>query len=174
MSAGDIKTYAAALLEVAEKPEALRDELFQVAEVIDRVPLVKQVLTDAAISGADRQAVLVNKLLPQFSTLAQRLVGSLVADRQLALLGRIAQQYEELFKAKYGVVNIVIESPVKLSERQRNEIITKFTKRGQRSLVTEHRLPELIGGARIYVDDTVYDYSLGGTLHELEEELLHG
>ena len=63
---------------------------------------------------------------------------------------------------------LLVESPGSLAEEVRDQLVRAFaSNHGQRLHVREKINPELIGGLRVRLGDTVYDASVGGRLQAL-------
>lgn len=68
--------------------------------------------------------------------------------------------------------SLTIESPTGVEAGLRDQLVEQFQQQHPRTLqVTEQRKPDLIGGLRVRMGDTVYDASLSAKLQRLGRNL---
>ena len=99
---------------------------------------------------------------------AVNLVKVLVEYGRLALMPDVAAAFEELKAQDEGVLDAEITAAAALSDAEVKTVVTrlqaKFGKKVEVSLKVD---PEIIGGIKIIIGDTVIDASVRGQLQEL-------
>lgn len=90
-------------------------------------------------------------------------------NNKLKKVEYIIEEFENYAKKQEGIKVVEIETARKLD----HTVISKLKKTfGEKSEITELLNKELLGGARIKVDDMVYDASLKTQLKNLKEKLI--
>jgi F-type H+-transporting ATPase subunit delta len=97
---------------------------------------------------------------------------ALAANRRLALLPLIAQQYEKLRAEVEGVVDVEVIAAREIAAPQEKKLAAALKKRLGREVRMHTRIDEnLIGGAIVRAGDLVIDGSLKGRLERLGSAL---
>lgn len=79
----------------------------------------------------------------------------------------IVRAFDNAWRRKYGAANVTIETATKPSR----ELLAAFVKLYPEATITSVLNPELMGGARVQIDDRLLDGSVSGQLNRLKEEL---
>jgi F-type H+-transporting ATPase subunit delta len=105
----------------------------------------------------------------------RRFLGVLVDNDRIALLDELAPVVGDFVRAHLGREIAVIESPVPLSDDQTSRLAQRLGRRLGVTLIPQVEVkPELIGGLRVRVGDTMYDATIAGSMRALREELTKG
>jgi F-type H+-transporting ATPase subunit delta len=103
---------------------------------------------------------------------ALRFVAALADNYRLALLPQIRSKFEELLRAREGVVDARIETAFALTAAQLATIVRDLEHRFKRGIRPEVAVePALIGGVKMYIGDEVIDGSVRGRLDRMEAAL---
>jgi F-type H+-transporting ATPase subunit delta len=96
------------------------------------------------------------------------LVKLLVEYGRLSLLPEIDRLFEELKAQDEGVVEAVITAAAKPDDAQVKTLVAQLEARFKQKVVAKVNVdPEIIGGVKIVVGDTVIDASVRGRLQEM-------
>jgi len=91
-----------------------------------------------------------------------------LSDRQELFRAReVIRQIDSVWKEKFGVANLKIETAYPLSEEVRSQLQTI----AHGASIEETVDPKLIGGARLRIDDRQIDGSIAGKLTALQRTL---
>lgn len=90
-------------------------------------------------------------------------------NNKLKKMDYIIEEFENYSKKQEGAKIVEIETARKLDHTILNKIKKIF---GEKSEITELVNKELLGGARIKVDDMIYDASLKTQLKSLRQQLI--
>ena len=102
-------------------------------------------------------------------------LGVLVENGRIALLDEVATVVADFVRARLGREIAVIESPVPLSDDETARHAQHLGRQLGVTLIPQVEVkPELIGGLRVRVADTMYDATIAGNLRALREELTKG
>ncbi len=80
----------------------------------------------------------------------------------------IARALNIVWRERYGAAEIVVSAPTDLS----SDTFLPLEKAFPRTSITQKRIPELLGGAKVQVDDRVIDGTVLGTLDYFKQVLL--
>ncbi len=109
----------------------------------------------------------IEKIIQSFAKL-------LMKNGQAGNLNRIIERYEELFAKKHNILNVNISTVAAISEGEKikleHELKTKY--KADKVVVLETINEKYIGGMKIKIGDTVYDYTLAGRLKQLQTQLI--
>ena len=168
------RPYAVAVFRLAKEKNALvkwSDMLALLAAVVAD-PQMRTLIEDpnqtSALVERTLLAVCGNKLDEAGINLARLLVEN---DRPV-LLPEIVAIFEELKAQDEGILDAEITSAAKLNDTQVKALVTQLQARfGKKIEACVNVDPEIIGGIKIVVGDTVIDASVRGQLQELANTL---
>jgi F-type H+-transporting ATPase subunit delta len=176
MAAEDLaaKRYAQAAFELAEPAGNLRD--WQSA--LERIA--------AFMSERDVAAMLENTRVPEDAKL--RLVAAGLADlpalpynlarllvhkRRTALARAIHEAFRQLVEERLGIVRVRAVTAVPLSDSERQALIERLQSQTGREIILDTDVdPQLLGGVRFLLGDTLVDASTKARLEALRESLV--
>lgn len=170
------RNYARILLDVAEHEQAFDLVFSQVkslATVIRQVGALKALLTSNRVTADQKRQLLEGVFKDQFHPVLLSFVLELAERRDLKLLPTIAQKVDALYHQQKNSVRVVATSTVKLTTDQVKkltaQVISTFGKEPELEQVID---PEVIGGLRLRVGNTVIDGSLATRLGQLKKNLI--
>lgn len=139
---------------------------------------------------ADLRRVMVNPFIPvevkreRLECIGERadwpepvrtFLGVLLDNGRLGLIEQVAEVLAEFVRTRLGREVAVIETPVPLSDDETAGLTHRLGATLGVTLIPRVEVkPELIGGLRVRVGDTMYDASIAGTLGVLRDELTRG
>ena len=168
------KRYATALFEAAEQKgatDAVASDLARVAQVL-RDPQVCAQLLDPRTQRGERRAAL-ERIVGGGHELSRNLIGVLVRRRREAILPELDEMFTKLVHDSRGEVEGTVETakPIDDDELRKIEAAASATFGKKVSLRVEVD-PELIGGIRLRVGNTLFDGSVATALDDLERKLM--
>lgn len=96
------------------------------------------------------------------------LVKLLIENGRLSLLAEITRLFEELRAQDEGVVEAEITAAIKPDDAQIKMLVSQLENKFKRKVVPHVNVnPEIIGGVKIVIGDTVIDASVRGRLQEM-------
>ena len=168
------KRYATALFEAAEEKgatEAVASDLARVAHALRDDQARAQIL-DPRTPRTERRAAL-ERIVGGGHELSRNLIGVLVRRRREAILPELHDVFTALVRASRGEVEGTVESAVPVGDAELRQLeaaaSATFGKKVSLSVEVE---PELIGGVRVRVGNTLFDGSVATALEDLERKLM--
>ena len=166
------KRYVKALYQVARdagQVDTVRSELAALRDCVRQSPPLAAFLPNYLIPRRTRGATLQGLFAGRVHPLVLRMLYFLEAKRRLALLPEVCVEFGAYCDREAGVLPGTIAAPFALSPEQ-HAAISQGTGRRCAPLRVElgFRLePDLLGGFRVTVGDTVYDLSLATRLQAI-------
>jgi len=168
------RPYAVAIFKLAKEKKALAkwsEELAFIAAVVANEQ-VSRLIDDPKLSSSDLSANLLAIFEGKLSDSASNLVKLLIENNRLSIVADIVAAYETLKDEDEGVLEAELTAATKPTEAQVSALVkqleSKFGKKVEAQVKVD---PELIGGLKIVVGDSVIDASVRGQLQSLEYAL---
>jgi F-type H+-transporting ATPase subunit delta len=164
------RPYAVAVFRLAKEKNALAkwSDMLSLASAVVTDPQMQAVIDDPKFISADIERLLLAVCGDKLDESGINLIKLLVEYDRIALLPEIAGNYEELKAQDEGSLDAEITAAIALTDAQVKTLVdqlqTKFGKKVEASVKVD---PEIIGGIKIVVGDTVIDASVRGRLQEL-------
>ena len=168
------RPYAEAMFRAALDANALAAvaDGLALAAAIAKDERMHSVLLNPKVNAKQKKEIFDAAAGGRLDEITQRTLSILVDGHREALIGDIAQQFEELKHEHEKVLRARITSAQPLSDAQRDEIVAALEKRyGKRIEADLDVDPELLGGARVQVGDQVIHASVRDALAQMAAAL---
>jgi F-type H+-transporting ATPase subunit delta len=168
------RPYATAIFRLAKAKKKLSDwskELAFIAGVTENAQ-IKLLIDNPKLPSADLERALLSVFDGKLSDEAVNLVKLLVENNRLGIVADIVAAFEELKDEDEGKLEAKLTAAAKPTDAQVKALVsqleTKFGKKVEAEVLID---PELIGGIKIVVGDTVIDASVKAQLQSLDYAL---
>lgn len=164
------RPYAVAVYRLAKEKNALAkwSDMLGFAAAVTNDAQMQACIHDPKIASADVERLFLSVSQDKLDEPAVNLIKLLVEYGRLALLPDIAAAFEELKAQDEGVLEAEITAAAKPSDAEVKTLVTRLqTKFGKKVEASVKVDPEIIGGIKIVIGDTVIDASVRGQLQEL-------
>jgi F-type H+-transporting ATPase subunit delta len=164
------RPYAAATYNLAKETKSLAkwSEMLAFASAVVNDASMQTYIHDPKVVSDDLQAAFLKVCGDKLSEQGQNLIKVLVEYGRLSILPAIASAFEALKAQDEGVLDAQIIAAAKPSAAETKDLVkrleAKFGKKIEASVSVD---PDLIGGIKIIVGDTVIDASVQGQLQNL-------
>lgn len=164
------RPYAVAAYKLAREQKALGkwSEMLGFAAAVTNDAQIKAYIQDPKVVSSDLQTTFLKVCGDQLNENGQNLVKVLVEYGRLSILPEISSAFEALKAQDEGTLDAEIIAAAEPSAAEVKDLVTrleaKFGKKIEASVSVD---PELIGGIKIVVGDTVIDASVKGQLQNL-------
>lgn len=164
------RPYAVAVFRLAKEKNALAkwSEMLAMASAVIADPQMQAIIDDPKFGAADVERLVLAVCGDKLDEAGVNLIKLLVEYDRIALLPDITGIFEELKAQDEGSLDAEITAATALTDAQVKTLIdqlqAKFGKKVEASVKVD---PEIIGGIKIVVGDTVIDASVRGRLQEL-------
>ena len=172
------RRYARALHSLAveaEAGEAVRGDLALLRRALAGSPELVRFAGDYLVPHGARARALEALFQPRVQALTWRFLRFLESKRRLGILDEIAEVYEQDEEARSGVIRGTVTTAMALDESRLRAVAERAAVQiGQTVTLTAMLDGALLGGYRLLVGDTVYDYSLAARLRTARTALAEG
>lgn len=164
------RPYAVAAYKIASEKKALAkwSEMLGFASAVVSDVQMQAFIQDPKVVSSELEATFLKVCGDKLNENAQNLIKILVEYGRLSILPAIVLAFEELKAQDEGTLDAQIISAAKLSAAETKDLVkrleTKFGKKIEAKVSVD---PEIIGGIKIIVGDTVIDASVKGQLQNL-------
>ena len=164
------RPYATAIFRMAKEQNALAawsDQLALLAAIASDAQM-KVIIDDPKLPSSELERMVLAIGASKLNEQAVNLVKLLIENSRLAIIADIAAAYEDLKAQDEGSLDAEITAAAQPTDAQVKTLVKQLeTKFGKKIEVQVKLDPELIGGIKIVVGDTVIDASVRGQLQEL-------
>ncbi|MEZ5965934.1 MAG: ATP synthase F1 subunit delta [Planctomycetota bacterium] len=168
------RRYATALFEVAQSRGATAAVLADLEKLHAAFgdDAGRAFLADPNTKRAQVES-LVDRALAGSNELTRSALGVVLDRRREALLPDLASALRAMVQEQAGEAVAVVETAKPLSEADQSALREQMARRtGKRIVLDVRDNPDLLGGVRVRVGNTLYDGSLLGELEALQQALL--
>lgn len=164
------RPYAVAAFKLAKEQNALAkwSEMLGFASAVVNDAQMNAYIQDPKVVSSDLEAAFLKVIGDKLNENGQNLIKVLVEYNRLSILPAITTAFEELKAADEGTLEAQIIAAAKPSAAETQDLVkrleAKFGKKIEASVSVD---PEIIGGIKIIVGDTVIDASVKGQLQNL-------
>jgi F-type H+-transporting ATPase subunit delta len=168
------RPYAEAAFALAREADALSawSSMLRYASTVVADPAMARSLDNPKFNAGDKESLILSVCGDKLDAMGRRFMKVLVEADRLAVLPQVAALFEHLKNDAEGVATARIDSAFPLTDTQVAELKGALEKRfGKMIEATVNVDPELVGGARITVGDTVIDASVQAQLQSMANQL---
>jgi F-type H+-transporting ATPase subunit delta len=169
------KRYSKALFALAQEKglvERIRADLRNACAIVEGMPELATFMVNPLVSNEAKGQLLATGLSDAVSPEFVDFLRLLIEHDRCGILSAVLQQFDLLADEAAGVVRARVESAVPLTEQEKARLIAAVQRRFRRTPIIDCvEAPELLGGVRLRVWDTVIDDSLQAALARLREQL---
>jgi len=168
------RPYAEAAFALAREGNALPvwSQMLRLTSAVVADPRVAKALDNPALDAGAKESLLLSLCGESLNTEGRSFVRVLVEGERIAVLPQIQRMFEALKDSADGVAKATIETAFPFQGNELAELTSALEKRFGRTIeATVTVKPELIGGARVTVGDTVIDASVQEQLRAMAAQL---
>jgi F-type H+-transporting ATPase subunit delta len=168
------RPYAEAAFQLARDEHSLAgwSQMLQLAASIVSDERVARTLDNPRLDSGAKQSLLLSIGGDRFDEASRNFIRVLVESERVMLLPQIAAMFETLKNNAEATAKATIESAFELDAVQLSALTASLEKRFGRKIETTVTVnPELIGGARVTVGDSVLDGSVQAKLAAMHAQL---
>lgn len=177
MSAAIAQRYAQAFFDVGEELsniETLHHDLQKINHLVDQSNDLASFLKNPVVPGEKRRAILKDIFYGKVDALTYKFILFLEAKGRLAYLKSICPVFDRLRAGARGILRAKWNSSAELSPHDVHAL-TDYLKSefdSKEVEVSRHVDPGILGGIKIQVGDTIYDYTLQAQLKKFKHAVV--
>lgn len=164
------RPYATAVFRLAKEKNALAEwseQLGLLAGITGNVE-ISALIDDPKLGSTELEKIMLSICEGKLNAEATNLVKLMVENDRLTIMSDVAEAFEALKAQDEARLEALLTAAEKPSEEQVQMLIKQLEARFGKKIEAQVEIdPELIGGIKIVVGDTVIDASVRGQLQEL-------
>ncbi len=170
--------YAKALHDLASSEglmDAVRGDLVKIQSDLAGSGDLRSFIGNYQYTSARRLKTLESLFAARVHPLVWRFIRLLESKRRLGILDEICSDFKEQDERQRGILRGRLTSAYGLSAEAVSDVALHAGNRIRKQLILEtEEKPELLGGCRLQVGDTVYDFSLAARLRMIRQTMMAG
>lgn len=167
--------YAEAFFELAQeegKVKAWKQQMDQVALVIENVPELKGFFGAVKITNEEKKQLLIQSFEGKIDDTCLNFLCLLTDKKRINEVSLILKMFHSLCNAHDGIEEGIVYAARPLNEAQIKELEDSFKMNGRHVELTMKVDESLISGFKIILDDEVIDASMKSKIERMKHELL--
>lgn len=177
MSQRIAQRYAQALFEVSRESRKLditHRDLKMIDQTLAQSRDLARFLENPIIPSEKRQAVLKEIFHGKIDALTYRFILFLETKRRLRHLKFLCACWERLYAEARGILKTQWTTSTDLTENDIHAVTHYLKTKFQKDIESQRKVDErLLGGIKIQIGDTVYDYSLKAQLKKFQQAVIN-
>ncbi|MCL4145827.1 UNVERIFIED_CONTAM: hypothetical protein GTU68_052925 [Idotea baltica] len=168
------RPYAVAAFKLAKEKKALAkwSDMLSLASAVSSDAQLSAVIQDPKVDAGVLQEAFLKICGKKLDKHGQNMIKTLVEYGRLSILPAISAAFEELKAADEGSIDAKIVAAVKPAAAVTKDIVKKLEEKFGKKVTAEVVVdPDIIGGMKIIVGDSVIDASVKGQLQNLAYSL---
>ncbi len=168
------RPYAEAAFALAREGNALPawSQMLRLASAVVADPRVARALDNPTLDSGARESLVLSICGDKLTPDGRSFVRVLIEGDRISLLPEIEAMFESLKDSADGLAKATIETAFPLQGNELTELTSALEKRfGKKIEATVTVNPDLIGGARVTVGDTVIDSTVQEQLRAMASQL---
>jgi F-type H+-transporting ATPase subunit delta len=164
------RPYAVAAYNLAKENNALASwsEMLGLASAVATNEDMQAYINDPKVLNTDLEETFLKVCGDRLNDHCKSLIKMLIEYKRMSIIPAITSAFEALKSADEGVIEAQIISATELSNAETAKLVNKLeSKFGKKITATLAVDPEIIGGIKIIVGDTVIDASIKSQLQNL-------
>ncbi len=154
--------------------ELVHEDILKIATFIKSSNELQNFLSNEGIPSKTRQEILKNVFREKLKPLSFVFLLFLEKKGRLNLISHICIIFQELYLHAKNILHVKITSSIELKNTQITKIMAQLKHKFKKDIKPEPCVdPKILGGIKIKVGDTIYDYSFQGELERFREKLVH-
>lgn len=165
--------YAKAVLDLANGQnvaEALNEDMTLIANTINENKELGNMLESPVIRSSVKKATLL-EIFKNTNALTASLVDTLIQNKRIAILGAVAQRYNQLYDELRGSEVATVTTAIPLTGDLELKVLAKVKELTDKAVELENIVDEsILGGFILRVGDKQYNASIANQLNKLKRE----
>lgn len=165
--------YAKAVLSLATEnkvAETVNDDMKQIVSAISENNDLSAMLLNPVVRSSDKKTIL-NSIFTGVNKATTSLIDTLIINKRIALLGDVANKYNQLYDALRDTQIAKVISAAPLTKSLEKKVLAKVKELTGKSTEIENIVDEsILGGFILRIGDLQYDASIANKLNKLKQE----
>jgi F-type H+-transporting ATPase subunit delta len=170
-----LKHYAQAFFALGkekDKVDVLSKDMAFLSDVFHQTEGLEKFLSSPMILKAEKEKLLEEQFRDKVDVLTYGFLNVLIRKKAIAHFDEIKKAFDHLYHEDQGILEGRIYTPFELSAETLQKLEEVFSKKYGKKVCFRLLIDKnVIGGMRVYVQDTLYDYSIDSKLNQIKHKL---
>lgn len=171
-----LKHYAAAFFSIGKEKnriQTFQKDLSFFSDVFRKEPETVKFLSSPMVTKDEKDKLLEEAIKPYVDIASYGFLQVIIKKKVISYFPEIKENFDHLFHEDQGILEGRVYTPFELSEETLSKLSDVFSKKYQKKVVFKVLIDKkVIGGMKVYVNDTLYDYSLDSKLNQIRQRLV--
>ena len=143
------------------------------SQVFQNEPSLLSFLSSPMVTKVQKDQLLEENIKPHIDIATYGFIQVMIQKKVIRCFDEVKQNFDHLYHEDQGILEGRIYTPFTLAKTTIKKLERLFSEKYKKSVVFRVLIDKkVIGGMRIYIDDTLYDYSLDSKLNQVRNKLL--
>ena len=169
------RNYADALLQAAvekNKLDTVAEELQEFRKLVDESSELRLFFRTRKVSTAEKMNALSDIFSEKLDEFVLNLIEALLKNKREDLIGEVVEAFGQAVREYKNIAPVTAFTATEMSDDMRKTVTDSLKAQlGKDIELTEKVDESLIGGIRLWINNTVYDGSISHQLEELHKKL---
>ncbi|MCR4698912.1 MAG: ATP synthase F1 subunit delta [Bacilli bacterium] len=171
-----LKHYAQAYFSLGKeknKVEVFHEDINLIYGVFQKNKEAAKFLSSPMVMKKDKDQLVDNAFKDKVDIASLGFLQVLIKKKAIAYFEEVYKHFEHLYHENQGILEGRVYTPFELSEDTLHKLEEVFSKKYQKKVVFRVLIDKkVIAGMKIYIDDTLYDYSIDNKLNQVRNKLI--
>jgi F-type H+-transporting ATPase subunit delta len=171
-----LKHYAQAYFSLGKeknKVEVFQKDINLIYGVFQKNKEAAKFLSSPMVMKKDKDQLVDNAFKDKVDIASLGFLQVLIKKKAIAYFEEVYKHFEHLYHENQGILEGRVYTPFELSEDTLHKLEEVFSKKYQKKVVFRVLIDKkVIAGMKIYIDDTLYDYSIDNKLNQVRNKLI--
>jgi F-type H+-transporting ATPase subunit delta len=172
-----LKHYAIALFSLGKeqgKIETYLKDLEELSLVFEKTPEYLKILSSPKVTKKEKETSLDQHFASWLDQDVIAFIKVMIKKKAIYHFSDILKHYRECYNQEHGVLEGRIYTPFPLKKETLKRIEENFEKKYSQKVIFKVLIDKrVIAGMKIYVQDTLYDYSIDTKLNRIRDNLVY-
>ena len=173
----EVKKYAQAVFSVADKSENLSDTIRRLdilLTIYTSSPEFRLFLKSRRIVLAEKLKILKKVFMDILSDLELELLNHLLEDGYIHILETVIKRFRYIAETAKTSLKVSISTAEKMNPEELSEVVQKIEQKLDKKVIVDVLVdPNILGGVKFRIGNTIVDGSIATRLHKLGNSLYH-
>lgn len=171
-----LKSYAKALFGIAKERsliEEVNNDMSFLCALFKKNPDFVKFLSSPMITQEKKDQLLEKCLKANVQNCTFAFLNVLLKRHAIQHFERITQEYQHIYNESHNILEGRIFTSFAIDEEKLHRIEAVFSEKYKKQVVLKNLIDKrVIAGMKVYIDDTLYDYSIDSKLNQVRDAVL--
>lgn len=172
-----LKSYANAIYDIAKekgKVEEVTSDLSFLCKLFKKNKKLIKLLSSPMIRQEEKDHILTSQIKDHIQGCTFAFLQVLIKKHSLPYFEKIHSEFIHIYNTKHGILEGLIYTATKLDSKRLKKIESIFSQQYNKQIRLKNLInKQVIAGMKVYINNTLYDYSLDTKLNQVRDRSLY-